>query len=209
MNTNATKTAKAVEENKELTSYQKLLVTLDDDAKAYEFKLKTLDRAQNLIGDILSVTTGNSIVTERNNEWGQGTLLELFEILSIRHKNFYMPDFLENLSDHLFSWSLTHDESIRNWKTKTLQERGLDEYGIELNKAVSESKDEQSAKSQELDKLAVQISEVLQNPLLPVEVYNSILHGTDAIINSSNSADNAKYETSPEHIKAVLKISKS
>lgn len=209
MKTNATKTAKTVEENKELTSYQKLLVTLDDNVKAYELKLKSLDRAKQIIGDILAVTTGNSIVTENNNEWGHGHFLELFEILSIRHKNFYMPDFLENLSDYLYSWTFTHDESNRNWKTKTLQERGLDEYGIELKETVSEPKVEQPAKSQELDKLAASISEVLQNPLLPVEVYNSILHGTDAIINSSNSADNAKYETSPEHIKAVLKISKS
>jgi hypothetical protein len=78
-----------------------------------------------------------------------------------------------------------------------------------MNEAETADLPEQSAKSQELDKLAASISEVLQNPLLPVEVYNSILHGTDAIINSSNSADNAKYETSPEHIKAVLKISKT
>ncbi len=67
---------------------------------------------------------------------------------------------------------------------------------------------EQPEDCQRLNKLAVQISEVLQNPLLPIPIYNAILHGTDDIINSSNSADSAKYETSPEHIKAVLKILK-
>jgi len=120
-------------ENKELTSYQKLLIALDDDAKAYEFKVKTLDRAKNLIGDILAVTTGNSIVVENNSEWGHGNLLELFEILSIRHKNFYVPDFLENLSEYLFSWTFASDEANRNWKKKILAERGLDEYGIKLD----------------------------------------------------------------------------
>jgi hypothetical protein len=117
-------------ENKELTSYQKLLINLDDDAKAYDFKVKTLDHAKNLISDILSVTTGNSVVTEDNSEWGHGNLLELFEMLLIRHKNFDVPDFLENLSDFLFTWTFTSDEANRNWKKKTLTERGLDEYGI-------------------------------------------------------------------------------
>jgi hypothetical protein len=75
-----------------------------------------------------------------------------------------------------------------------------------MNEAEIADLPEQSAESQELDKLAASISEVLQNPLLPIPIYNAILHGTDDIINSSNSADSAKYETSPEHIKAVLKI---
>jgi hypothetical protein len=127
---NTTKTTKM--ENKELTSYQKLLLTLDDDTKAYDFKVKTLDRAKNLIGDILSVTTGNSIVTENNSEWGHGVFLELFEILSIRHKNFFVPDFLENLSDYLFTWTFASDAAVRHWREKTLAERGLDEHGIKL-----------------------------------------------------------------------------
>ena len=90
----------------------------------------------------------------------------------------------------------------------------LPDYSNDLKDGSNETQETSAiadtpGESAELENLAVQISEVLQNPLLPVEVYNSILHGTDAIINSSNSADNAKYETSPEHIKAVLKISKT
>ncbi len=129
MKNNSTKKTK----NKELTSYQKLLITLEDDAKAYEFRVKTLDHAKNLISDILSVTTGNSVVTEDNSEWGHGNLLELFEMLLIRHKNFDVPDFLENLSDFLFTWTFASDEANRNWKKKTLAERGLDEHGIKLD----------------------------------------------------------------------------
>ncbi len=119
-------------ENEELTSYEQLCRKLDAEDFAYEFKLKTLDRAKNLIGDILSVTTGNSIVTENNSEWGHGVFLELFEILSIRHKNFFVPDFLENLSDYLFTWTFASDAAVRNWREKTLAERGLDEHGIKL-----------------------------------------------------------------------------
>ncbi|MBA4121483.1 MAG: hypothetical protein H0X72_03325 [Acidobacteria bacterium] len=127
---NTTKTNKT--ENKELTSYQKLLITLDDDAKAYDFKVKTLDRAKALIGDILSVTTGSSVVTEYNGEWGHGHFLELFEMLSIRHKNFDVPDFIADLKEYLFTWTMKHDEDKRNWEKALLAERGLDEHGIEL-----------------------------------------------------------------------------
>ena len=59
---------------------------------------------------------------------------------------------------------------------------------------------------QSLDKLAVQISEVLKNPDLPVELYNAIMHGTDEIVNTSDLDVSARFETSPEHIKAVLKM---
>jgi hypothetical protein len=127
---NTTKTNKT--ENKELTSYQKLLITLDDDAKAYDFKVKTLDRAKALIGDILSVTTGSSVVTEYNGEWGHGHFLELFEMLSIRHKNFDVPDFIADLKEYIFTWTMKHDEDKRNWEKTLFAERGLDEHGIEL-----------------------------------------------------------------------------
>lgn len=61
---------------------------------------------------------------------------------------------------------------------------------------------EQSEDCQRLN-LAVQISEVLRNPNLPVEMYNAILHGADDIVNTSDLDACGKYETSPEHIKAV------
>jgi len=119
-------------ENKELTSYQKLLITLDDDTKAYDFKVKTFDRAKAIIGDILSVTTGSSVVAEYNSEWGHGHFLELFEMLSIGHKNFDVPDFVEDLKEYLFTWTMKHGEEKRNWEKALLAERGSDEYGIEL-----------------------------------------------------------------------------
>jgi glycosyltransferase involved in cell wall biosynthesis len=61
----------------------------------------------------------------------------------------------------------------------------------------------------DLDALALQISEVLKNPNLPVELYNAILHGADDIINEPSSDVSERFETSPEHIKAVLKMRSS
>jgi hypothetical protein len=103
--------------------------------------------------------------------------------------------FLVQISEALAEWLPDYSHAMHN-----------EVFG--MSEAETADLPEQSAESQELDRLAASISEVLQNPLLPIPIYNAILHGTDDIINSSNSADNAKYETSPEHIKAVLKILK-
>jgi hypothetical protein len=185
-------------ENKELTSYQKLLRNLDDDAFAYEFKVKTLDRAKNLIGDILAVTTGSNIVTEQNGEWGHGTLLELFEILTIRHKNFYVPDFLENLSDYLFTWTMTSDEANSNWRKNTLAERGLDEYGIKFD-APFETEDELKVldlSNSSVEDLAQTLSGIMHNPHLPKPI-------KDCLKDNLNSNHIDFY--SPENILGNLK----
>jgi hypothetical protein len=114
--------------------------------------------------------------------------------------------FLVQISEGLSEWLPDYSTTLR----KDIDEQTENEQlnVVRVHSPVADLP-EQPAESQQLDKLAVQISELLKNPTLPVELYNAILHGTDDIINSSNFADNAKYETSPEHIKAVLKISKS
>ncbi len=196
---NTTKTNKT--ENKELTSYQKLLITLDDDTKAYDFKVTTLDRAKALIGDILSVTTGSSVTTETNSEWGHGHFLELFEMLSIRHKNFDVPDFIADLKEYLFTWTMKHDEEKRNWEIALLAERGLDEHGIELETPTENEKpidapevetqpEQPKAKTLaedtlqligensdeesdgDLRSLASQISSMMKNDAMPTQLFN-------------------------------------
>ncbi len=52
------------------------LLNFGRNKKAYDFKVKTLDRAKALIGDILSVTTGSSVAAETNSEWGHDHFLE-------------------------------------------------------------------------------------------------------------------------------------
>ncbi len=194
-------------ENKELTSYQKLLITLDDDAKAYEFKVKTLDHAKNLISDILSVTTGNSVVTEDNSEWGHGNLLELFEMLLIRHKNFDVPDFLENLSAFLFTWTFTSDEANRNWKKKTLAERGLDEHGIKLDAPAPEVKAEtEYSKAKTLDEHHLQImANKLSHILESGKVSGDAKEALQSILCEMSNEANLGLD-SPELIKASFPL---
>jgi hypothetical protein len=120
------------------------------------------------------------------------SLMQILELFTVKDADVSVRDLANELQDYLFRWTKEYGNSVDAWKDSVL-------CGTKYKDAPVESS--------ELENLAVQISEVLQNPLLPIPIYNAILHGTDDIINSSNSADNAKYETSPEHIKAVLKIS--
>jgi hypothetical protein len=80
-------------------------------------------------------------------------------------------------------------------------------YGEKYKDAKLETSEENHASDLEIDNLALLLSGVLNNPHLPVPIYNAILHGTDEIINTSSSDVMTKYETSPEHMKAVLKLS--
>lgn len=90
---------------------------------------------------------------------------------------------------------------------KGLIEAQGDEYlEIDKNQNCRNAAPGEVGKDSEIDKLADQISEVLKNPNLPAEIYNAILQGKDQIINTSESNTVEKFETSPEHIKEVLKL---
>jgi hypothetical protein len=213
-------------ETKKLTSYEKLLRELDDEAKAYEFKVKSLDRAKNLIGDILSVTTGNAVVTVDNNEWGHGVFVELFEILLIRHKNFYVPDFIENLKDYVYTWTLKYGEDHHNWEKAILADRGLDEYGIAFEKQVEKEKSNGSEAPEvetetnnkekiigaaEIDNLALVLSGLLNNPNLPSGIYNSLKDGLDDAFNDLPNEANIELSSlrdSPEYLAKLIQLSK-
>ena len=89
--------------NRERQPYLDLLKSLDDPETARKFRERQLIRAKDLIGDILSVTTGGNVVTENNSQWGHGCLLELLGIFEIRHKNFFIPDFISELESYIFT----------------------------------------------------------------------------------------------------------
>lgn len=182
----------------EKTAYQLLLEKLDDQDFARQFTEEKQKEIEELIAQILMVTTGGCVVQGTAEEWGHENLFKIFDILMIRHKNFYIPDLLENLQHYLFSWTKKHSKAYREW-AGVLESDG---DGTNAESAPVQIPGE----STELEKLAAQISEVLKNPSLPVELYNAILHGADDIVNTSDSDANEKYETSPEHIKAILKI---
>ncbi len=181
------------------------LKKLDDFGFAQKFTDEKLDRAKELIAQILMVTSGVCVVNERST-FGEDNLLELLDMFQIRHDNFSASTFAENLQFHIFTFTSNHDDAYREWRKDVFAKQGMNDNGDETGKFADAPKDEQPAGSQELDKLAASISEVLQNPSLPVELYNAILHGTDDIINASVPEVSERFETSPEHIKAVLKM---
>jgi hypothetical protein len=119
-------------ENQELNSRQILSKKLNDKEFAYEFYNKKLQRAKIIIDDILSVTTGFAVPTESGNEWGHQSLLELFGMFSIRHENFSRSQFTEDLQNHVFTWTKTHDEAHRKWQKEAFAARGFDEHGVEI-----------------------------------------------------------------------------
>ncbi len=190
--------------------YLDLLKSLDDTEAARKFRDKQFARAKELLSGIFMVTCG-VFVKPDNKDWAQENLIELFEMFQIRHKNFSLPQFAEDLQEHIYRETISYSDASINWKRDILASRGLGEYGIEQNKKADRcilDMPEQSEESRHRDALALQISEVLKNPNLPVELYNAILHGTDDIINESSSDVSERFETSPEHIKAVLKCAR-
>jgi hypothetical protein len=206
-------------ENKELTSYQKLLITLDDDKKAYDFNVKTLDHAKALIGDILAVTTGGSVVAETTSEWGHGHFLELFEMLSIRHKNFDVPDFIADLKEYLFTWTMKHDEDKRNWEIALLAERGLDERGIKLEtpieadspndahapevKIQSEQPKAKTLAEHHLQIMANKISHILRSDKVSCDAKDAF---HSIIVDASNEARTNVGASNPEVIKIAFPL---
>ncbi len=103
---------------------------------------------------------------------------------------------LVQISEALAEWMPDYSHAMKDYSSRI----------EETKQAETEQVLDLSERPQDLDALAVQISEVLKNPSLPVEIYNAILHGTDDIVNASDSSTSEYYETSPEHIKAVLRM---
>jgi hypothetical protein len=184
----------------EKTAYQQLLEKLDDQDFARQFREEKQQEIEELIAQILMVTTGASVVNGTCEEWGNENLFKIFDILKIRHKNFYIPDLLEELQHYLFVWTNKHSKAYREWSS------ALESDGDTAETQEKPNVQNTPGESTELENLAAQISEVLRNPNLPVELYNAILHGTDDIINTSSSDVIEKYDTSPEHIKTVLEL---
>jgi hypothetical protein len=119
------------------------------------------------------------------------SLMQILELFTVKDADVSVCDLANELQDYLFRWTKEYGNAMDGWKDSVL-------YGTKYKDTPD--------KSIELEKLANQISELLKNPNLPVELYNAIMHGTDDIVNASSSEANGKFETSPEHIKAVLKM---
>jgi hypothetical protein len=103
----------------EKTAYQLLLEKLDDKEFARQFTEEKQKEIEELIAQILMVTSGVSHAERSDGaqEWGHENLFKIFDILMIRHKNFYIPDLLENLQSYLFAWTKKHSEAYREWSS--------------------------------------------------------------------------------------------
>ncbi|MDQ3712984.1 MAG: hypothetical protein M3388_12310 [Acidobacteriota bacterium] len=147
MKNNATKRAKTVERNQKTQDeiiaecnrarqpYLDLLKSLDDLETAREFRDKQFNRATQLISHILMITCGVFVEPE-NKDWAHEHLIEILEMFMVRHKNFDIPQFAEDLQEHIYIETMAYSKNSSNWKKAILAERGLDEYGIALAKSI-------------------------------------------------------------------------
>ncbi len=189
-------------------SHVVLLEKLNDKDFAREFFARRLERAKDGIEEILSVTLGWNVLAKNNSEWGHRILLEVFETLLIRHKNFSRSDFIEKLQKAIFDFTMTRDEAYRQWETESFAKVGLDENGVEIE-ADSEIV---STDETESYKLGLLLSCVLNNPLFPAKLEDDFRESLNDFTNLLPSDKNREFfnlETSPEYLARLFKIAEA
>ncbi len=141
----------------ELNAHQKFMKKLDDKYVAFKFQRQKEQEIKDLIDDILSVTTGNSVVTEMGSEWGHRNLFRIFEIFMIRHENFHRSGLAENLQRYLFHWTIQHDKSLIEWFNKIETNEALEEeIDVPSDDSGRDSGDAESAEDEETEQDAEQ-----------------------------------------------------
>ena len=103
--------------NTEKTPHQQLIEKLDDTDFAREFFTEKQKEAEELIAQILMVTSG-VCHSERENgvtEWGHENLFQLLNLFLIRHENFDRSQIAENLQQFLFGWTMKHSAAYDEW----------------------------------------------------------------------------------------------
>jgi hypothetical protein len=184
----------------EKTAYQLLLEKLDDRDFADKFKEEKQKEMEELIAQILMVTTGASVVQGTVEEWGHENLFKIFDILQIRHKNFSVPDLLENLQHYLFAWTMKHSEAYRKWSS-ALESDG-DTIETQEMSAIVDTPGESLKPSD----TAKQVSDLLNNPDLPEPIRDGLADGLLDLFNSHiNQSEFHDYEKSPEYVEKILR----
>ena len=158
-------------------NYQILLEKLNDKAFAKEFKEQAKKDACELLDDILVACSGDLIV-ENNDDWGVKAMVKLIDILSIRHENFYVPDFAAYLQQHIFE-NHTHDSTAAFFKwynaIEYVNDSVVESKPIDLPETADATEDEpKTAPETNLDELANHLSAVLKHPQTPARLYNEI-----------------------------------
>jgi hypothetical protein len=184
----------------EKTAYQLLLEKLDDADFARQFKEEKQKEIEELLAQILMVTTGASVVNGTCEEWGHENLFKIFDILKIRHKNFYLPDLLENLQSYLFTWTNKHSEAYREWSG------ALENDGDTIKTQEMSNVRIAPGESLKSSDTAKQVSDLLNNPDLPEPIKEGLQDGLLDLFNSHiNQSEFHDYEKSPEYVEKILR----
>jgi len=204
--------------------YLDLLKSLDDRLTAQNFRDKQLNRAKEILSYIFMVTSG-AFVAPDDQDWAQEHLIEVFEMFQIRHKNFELPQFAEDLQECIYRETFAYSDNSSDWKKDILAKRGL-ENGVELSETTHKSvldlseqpevetetdDEEKYTGDAEIGNLALMLSGVLTNPNLPVNVYNALSSAIDDVFNELPSEENeeiSSYQTSPEYLAKLIQLSK-
>ncbi len=155
------------------------LKALSNRSFAQKFTDEELERAKELIAQILMVTSGVCVVNERST-FGEDNLLELLDIFQIRHKNFDRSTFAENLQLHLFTFTANHDNAYREWRKGVFQQQGMNDNGDETGKFL----DAPGGESLKPSDTAKQVSDLLNNPDLPEPIKDGLADGLLDLFNS-------------------------
>jgi hypothetical protein len=184
----------------EKTAYQLLLEKLDDREFARQFTEEKQKEIEELIAQILMVTTGASVVQGTVEEWGHENLFKIFGVLQIRHKNFSVCDLLENLQHYLFTWTMKHSEVYREWSSALESDGDTDETQEMPNVRLAPG---ESLKSSDTAK---QVSDLLNNTDLPEPIKDGLADGLVELFNSHiNQSEFRDYEKTPEYVEKILR----
>ena len=76
--------------------------------------------------------TCGAFVKPENRDWAHEHPIEILEMFMVRHKNFAIPQFAEDLQEHIYTETMIYSNNTSKWKRDVFAERGLDEYSVEL-----------------------------------------------------------------------------
>jgi hypothetical protein len=107
---------------------------LNDSNNAWKFYQDKLNTAQELMEQIFMVTSGHELVDRsvKQTDWAQENMLMIFEMFMIRHKNFNVRSFTEDLQQRIFISTKDRSEAYSKWRAQVFTGQGLDDDGEPL-----------------------------------------------------------------------------
>ncbi len=155
----------------------------DSFKKAQKERDEKTERGKNLITDIAMSCSNDFTVID--------SLMEILELFSIKDSSVMIGDMVEDLQQHLFTWTKEYGNAVDAWKDSVL-------YGTKYKDAPGESlKPSDTAK---------QVSDLLNNPNLPEPIKDGLADGLLDLFNSHiDQSDFVEYQNSPEYVEKILR----